>query len=118
MRTSIIFLSVVVVGALLPGCSTPQRTTEPGQTLSQADVRVDFTDPVLNNRQILLFGAIDQRAAELTIQKLLYLLQDMHVVMLVHVPLLLTPVHQQLYILLWTQLQQALVLLEEYFYLR
>jgi len=73
MRTSIIFLSVVVVGALLPGCSTPQRTTEPGQTLSQADVRVDFADPVLNNRQILLFGAIDQRAAELTIQKLLYL---------------------------------------------
>jgi ATP-dependent Clp protease protease subunit len=73
MRTFIILLHVAVLGALLQGCSTPQQTTEPEKALSQADVRVDFTDPVLNSRQILLFGAIDQRAAELTIQKLLFL---------------------------------------------
>jgi len=34
---------------------------------------VDFTDPVLNRRQILLFGDIDDRVAERTIQKLLFL---------------------------------------------
>jgi ATP-dependent Clp protease protease subunit len=35
--------------------------------------RVDYTDPVLNQRRILLFGPIDQQAAELAIQKLLFL---------------------------------------------
>ena len=73
MRTFIIFLSIAIVGALLQGCATPQRTSEPEKTLSQADVRVDFTDPVLNSRKILLFGPIDQRAAEAMIQKLLFL---------------------------------------------
>jgi ATP-dependent Clp protease, protease subunit len=73
MRTFILLLPVAVLGALLQGCSTPQQTTEPEKAISQADVRVDFTDPVLNSRQILLFGAIDQQAAELTIQKLLFL---------------------------------------------
>src|SRR5450759_570090 len=73
MRTFIIFLSIAVVGALLQGCATPQRTSEPEKTLSLADVRVDFTDPVLNSRKILLFGPIDQRAAEAMIQKLLFL---------------------------------------------
>ncbi len=34
---------------------------------------VDYKDPVLNQRKILLFGPIDQHAAELTIQKLLFL---------------------------------------------
>jgi hypothetical protein len=34
---------------------------------------VDYKDPVLNQRQILLIGPIDQRAAEVTIQKLLFL---------------------------------------------
>ena len=34
---------------------------------------VDFTDPVLNSRKILLFGDIDQRTAEVAIQKLLFL---------------------------------------------
>lgn len=58
---------------LLQGCYTPHQTRVPEKTVSQADARVDFSDPVLNQRQILLFGKIDQRAAELTIQKMLYL---------------------------------------------
>lgn len=57
----------------MQGCCTPQRTRQPVEMISQADARVDFTDPLLNRRQILLFGPIDQRAAELTIQKLLFL---------------------------------------------
>jgi ATP-dependent Clp protease protease subunit len=74
MRTFIILLAVAVLGALLQGCYyTPQRTHQPERMISQADARVDFSDPVLNRRQILLFGKIDQRAAELTIQKLLFL---------------------------------------------
>ncbi len=74
MKKLLLFASLIFAAiAWLPGCSTPQRMSEPGNALSQADVPVDFADPVLNNRQILLFGAIDQRAAELTIQKLLYL---------------------------------------------
>lgn len=73
MRIFIILLPVVVLGALLQGCSTPQRMAEPEMTISQAEPRVDFTDPVLNKRQILLFGPIDQRAAESAIQKLLFL---------------------------------------------
>jgi ATP-dependent Clp protease protease subunit len=64
---------MVFVGALLQGCSTAQPTSEPEKTLSRADMRVDFTDPVLNSRKILLFGPIDQRAAEVTIQELLFL---------------------------------------------
>ena len=72
MRTFIV-LPIVVLGVLLQGCSTPQRTSEPEKAIPQADARVDFADPVLNNRQILLFGPIDQRAAELAIQKLLFL---------------------------------------------
>ena len=73
MRTFIILLPVAGLGVLLQGCYTPQQAREPEKTVSQADARVDFTDPVLNRRQILLFGKIDQRAAELTIQKLLFL---------------------------------------------
>jgi ATP-dependent Clp protease, protease subunit len=35
--------------------------------------RVDFTDPVLNQRRVLLVGPIDQQKAEFTINRLLYL---------------------------------------------
>jgi ATP-dependent Clp protease protease subunit len=40
--------------------------------------RVDYADPVLNSRKILLFGPVDEEAAELTIQKLLYLDEKSH----------------------------------------
>ena len=36
-------------------------------------MHVDFADPVLNDRKILLFGPIDQRAAEVVIREFLYL---------------------------------------------
>lgn len=62
-----------MLGALLQGCITPVLVTEPDSKTAHTGARVDFTDPVLNGRQILLFGSIDQRAAELTIQKLLFL---------------------------------------------
>jgi ATP-dependent Clp protease protease subunit len=62
-------LVIAALGALLQGCRTPQR----GNMIPQADARVDFADPVLNGRKVLQFGPIDQRAAELTIQKLLFL---------------------------------------------
>jgi len=73
MRAFIILLPVAGLGVLLQGCYTPHQTRAPEKTIAQADARVDFSDPVLNRRQILLFGKIDQRAAELTIQKLLFL---------------------------------------------
>jgi len=58
--------AVAVLAAMLQGCSTPTQNSE--RSLPLAETRVDFTDPVLNHRQILLFGPIDQRAAELAIQ--------------------------------------------------
>lgn len=71
MSKVIILLPLAVLAAMLQGCSTPTRNSE--RSLPLAETRVDFTDPVLNHRQILLFGPIDQRAAELAIQKLLFL---------------------------------------------
>jgi len=66
-------LPVAALCVLFQGCYTPHTTRTPEKTASQADVRVDFSDPVLNRRQILLFGRINQRVAEATIQKLFYL---------------------------------------------
>jgi ATP-dependent Clp protease protease subunit len=61
---------IAVLAAAMQGCYT---VDQPDQTISPADTRVDFNDPVLNHRQILLFGPLDQQAAEITIQKLLFL---------------------------------------------
>jgi ATP-dependent Clp protease protease subunit len=68
-----LIIIVAIVAALLQGCCMSQRTRQPEEAIPQPDARVDFTDPVLNRRQILQFGTLDQRAAELTIQKLLFL---------------------------------------------
>ena len=68
------------LGILLSGCSAtisvaqpPQQNAESATTPSQSDARVNFNDPLLNGRKILLFGPIDQRSAEIVIQKLLFL---------------------------------------------
>jgi len=45
----------------------------PPEHAASTKVQIDFTDPVLNQRQILLLGDITPRVAEVTIQKLLYL---------------------------------------------
>jgi ATP-dependent Clp protease protease subunit len=73
MNASTVLCSVAILALVSSGCHTPHRTNLPEKPVAQAEARVDFTDPVLNQRRILLFGRIDQRAAELTIQKLLYL---------------------------------------------
>jgi ATP-dependent Clp protease protease subunit len=71
MRALILCL-VATAGAVLSGCVyTPDPWLRPER--ATADLKVDFNDPLLNHRQIMLFGPIDQQTAELTIQKLLYL---------------------------------------------
>jgi ATP-dependent Clp protease, protease subunit len=73
MHTAFTLLTVAALSGLLQGCHTPQPARAPEKTVSQADARVDFSDPVLNRRQIFLFGRIDQCVAEMTVQKLMYL---------------------------------------------
>src|SRR5262249_36183546 len=75
MKTNIVLLLVIVLGTFLPGCVIYTEDPWDGSDASSShkDVQVDFNDPVLNRRQVLLFGMINQRAAELAIQKLLYL---------------------------------------------
>jgi ATP-dependent Clp protease protease subunit len=76
----IILFFVTIVGFLLSGCSTtvsfgspPQQSAKSHTTTAQSDERVNFDDPLLNSRKILLFGPIDQQSAEIAIQKLLFL---------------------------------------------
>jgi ATP-dependent protease ClpP protease subunit len=73
MHSLITLPSLLVLCVLLQGCSTPQTTHTPENSASQAEMRVDFGDPILNRRQIFLFGRMDQWVAEATIQKLFYL---------------------------------------------
>jgi len=73
MRAFLILLPAIALSALLQGCSTPRSAPVAERTASQADVRVDFSDLVLNQRKIFLFERMDQRIAEATIQKLFYL---------------------------------------------
>ena len=73
MRSLTTLLSVAALCVLFQGCTTAHPTRTPEKTASQPDVRVDFSDPVLNQRKIFLFGRMDQRVAEATIQKLFYL---------------------------------------------
>ena len=60
-----------MLALLLQGCVTYTDHSE--SSSAGTSVRVDFGDVLLNRRQVFLFGSIDQRVAELTIQKLLYL---------------------------------------------
>jgi ATP-dependent Clp protease protease subunit len=58
--------------ALSQSCYTPpnKRDLSAGHAVAST---LDYSDPLLNRRQILLFGLIDARAAQSTIQRLLYL---------------------------------------------
>ena len=58
-------LLAAVLGLWTSGCSTAVSV--------QSDDRVDFNDPLLNSRKVLLFGEIGQSSAEVAIQKLLFL---------------------------------------------
>ena len=55
------------------GCHTPFNPPPPKPSQSVSDVRIDYGDPVLNSRKILLIGDINDRVAEIAIQKFLYL---------------------------------------------
>lgn len=69
---------IASLGILLTGCYTPQTTHLSEAGIAQTDSRVDFADPVLNQRQILLFGSINQKAAERIIQRFLFLEAKSH----------------------------------------
>ena len=72
MKRCRLLILIAAAAASLTGCYTaPPWQRDPID--SSPGARVDFGDPVLNHRQIFLFGDIDQRAAEVTIQKLLFL---------------------------------------------
>ena len=73
MHSFTTLLPVAALCVLFQGCYTPHPTRTPEKTVSQSDARVDFSDPLLNQRKIFLFGRIDARAAEQTVQKLFYL---------------------------------------------
>lgn len=76
-RLALLFFASTL-GFLLSGCSTPQCMHGSEKALTQTDKRVDFTDPVLNNRKILLFGTISKQESESVIQKLLFLDSKSH----------------------------------------
>ena len=59
--------------ALLQGGCTIQFLDSRETHRAKAYSPVDFADPVLNRRQILLIGNIDEKLAERTIQQLLFL---------------------------------------------
>jgi ATP-dependent Clp protease protease subunit len=73
MHSLTALLPVAALCVFFQGCYTPHPTRTSEKTASQSEVRVDLSDPVLNERKIFLFGRIDQRAAEATIHKLFYL---------------------------------------------
>jgi ATP-dependent Clp protease protease subunit len=73
MRTGFLLLLLSLAAALLSGCILAAQVQDSRGGASRMERQVDFTDPLLNRRQILLFGTIDRQAAEITIQKLLYL---------------------------------------------
>jgi ATP-dependent Clp protease, protease subunit len=76
MTSRYVILLLVVLGALLQGCRiVPTFHQADG---ARAGTRIDFDDPLLNRRQVFLFGSIGQRAAEDTIQKLLFLNGENH----------------------------------------
>jgi len=72
------FHCLLAIGLLSQGCCTVQPAREHERAIPKADVQVDFSDPLLNHREILLFGSIDGAAAERTIQKLLFLDRESH----------------------------------------
>lgn len=68
-------LSLLILIMLLgAGCHTSQSVpnAEHGERFGESG-KVDFGDALLNQRKVLVMGPLDDRAAEVAIQKLLYL---------------------------------------------
>jgi ATP-dependent Clp protease, protease subunit len=60
----------LLIPLLFSGCAIILNQNEEAKGQK---VQINYEDPVLNNRQILIFGDLNQAAAEGAIQKLLYL---------------------------------------------
>jgi len=73
MHTLIILTVITACSVSWQGCSTAPSTRGTEMPVAPTEVPVNFSDPVLNQRKIFLFGRITQRAAEAIIQKLFYL---------------------------------------------
>ena len=68
----LLILTAALMG-LLQGCLAIDDNSLRTDSDTLFRSTVDFNDPVLNNRQILLFGEINERIAEATVKKLLFL---------------------------------------------
>jgi len=68
-------LSLLLIGLVFAQGCTVMMESPPSDIAStmKASAKVDFTDPVLNQRRILLVGKITDRVAEEIIRKLFYL---------------------------------------------
>src|SRR5438105_14508379 len=73
MKPRIFILSVLTLVLFLqPGCVINFNGSLPDQASTKVR-RIDFADPVLLRRQVLLFGDINEQAAERVTQELLFL---------------------------------------------
>jgi len=64
---------LALLAFLLGGCTVYYYDSSANFQRAKARSTADFSDPVLNRRQILLFGDIDEKSAERTISELLFL---------------------------------------------
>lgn len=71
MKHLLFLLAILLLVGTFQGCTVLLQPSPGDAALSRSSI--DFADPVLNERRILLFGDISERAAEETIQKLFYL---------------------------------------------
>jgi len=68
---------LIFAANLLGGCVIQMGALDQDRVAPRHD-KADFADPVLIHRQILLFGDIDEKAAERTIQEMLFLDTQSH----------------------------------------
>jgi ATP-dependent Clp protease, protease subunit len=73
-----LWLALILMAFLHSGCFIQLSDSALKSNSATTQSTVDFADPVLNHRQVLLFGDIDETSAESTIQKLLFLENKNH----------------------------------------
>jgi ATP-dependent Clp protease protease subunit len=72
MKRSAHFAALLLLAGAFQGCSILIQP-DPAENTAKTAAPINFSDPVLNERRILLFGDITERVAQETIQKLFYL---------------------------------------------